>query len=122
MCPWHLPFPSQPMLPDLMLYTGGAEGGHDTGFNIQDNMLEIYPNKQDKTCCLPYCQSEAEIFREIVEATKNLIFKLNEEEKKSNLEVKLDKVIATLKDLKRKKRRVVILRNIRGRKRRVSIM
>ena len=72
--------------------------------------LEIYPNKQDKIGCLPFFQSEDEIFREIVEATKNIIFKLNEEEKMTNLEPKLEEVITTLKGLKRKKRRVVIVR------------
>ena len=78
--------------------------------------LEIYPNKQDKIGCLSFFQSEDEIFREIVEATKNIIFKLNEEEKMTNLEAKLEEVITTLKGLKRKKRRVVI---VRKRKRRV---
>ena len=78
--------------------------------------LEIYSNKQDKIGCLSFFQSEDEIFREIVEATKNIIFKLNEEEKMTNLEAKLEEVITTLKGLKRKKRRVVI---VRKRKRRV---
>ena len=105
------------------LETGGAErtteDDHHTGLYILDNKLEIYPNKQDNTCCLPYFQSEDEIFREIVEATKSLISNLNEEEKRTNLEVKLDEVITTLKDFKRMKRRVVIGRNFRGRKSRV---
>ena len=103
--------------------TGGAsrttEDPHHAGLKIHDNKLEIYPNKQDKTCCLPFFQSENEILREIVEATKNIIFKLNEEEKITNLEVKLDEVITTLKELKRKKQRVMLARNVRGRKRRV---
>ena len=103
--------------------TGGAgrtreDHHHHTVLNLQDNKLEIYPNKPDNTCCLPYFQTEDEIFREIVEATKNIIFKLNEEEKMSNLEGKLEEVITTLKGLKRKKRRVVIGRK---RKRRLII-
>ena len=102
---------------------GGAsrttDDPHHTGLNFHDNKLEIYPNKQDRTCCLPYFQSEDEIFKEIVEETKNIIFKLNEEKKMTSLAVKLDEVITTLKELKRKKGRVLMARNVRGRKIRV---
>ena len=102
---------------------GGAsrttDDPHHTALNIHDNRLEIYPNKQDRTCCLPYFQSEDEIFKEIVEETKNIIFKLNEEKKMISLAVKLDEVITTLKELKRKKGRVLMARNVRGRKIRV---
>ena len=79
---------------------------------LPNKMLVVYPNK-DNLVCSP-CFSAKEVGRDILKSAKNLILKLNEEEKKSsnlenavrgiqlkqqNLEKKLDEVLKGLESL-----------------------